>query len=161
MQYKQIEEVLSKVFSVSPAKRKAFRARLRYLRNIGVPYDLQTPGSGSPISYTRDHLVELLIALELETLGIPPRRALSLYNEVLRFPLHDVFGPDIYMILRPSGFLSDDIPPSITVQRLENDELGELIKGSGPVCVVNLSSLLQELDGLCESQEDLIPRSGR
>jgi len=50
----------------------AFRAKLRHLRNIGVPH-LPNPGSGRQIEYSRRHALELMIALELEKLGQSPR----------------------------------------------------------------------------------------
>lgn len=149
VRYKQVEDVLSKIFLVPPAKLKAFRGRLRHLRNIGIPYDLEKPGRGSQISYTREHLVELLIALELESLGLPPRFALSSYLEALRFPPEGMPRTDVYMIIHPGSFLSGDTP-AINVCRADSQELGEVVRNSGTVCVINLSSSLKELDNLLE-----------
>jgi hypothetical protein len=80
IRYKHVEEVLSRIFKVPPERAGAFRAHLRHLRNIGLP-KLPTPGSGKQIGYTRDQLVETLIALELSALGISPKRILEALTE--------------------------------------------------------------------------------
>jgi hypothetical protein len=72
LQYRQIEEALAAVMNVDPRSMGAFRAKLRHLRNIGVPH-LPSPGSGRKIEYSRSHALELMIALELEKLGRSPR----------------------------------------------------------------------------------------
>src|SRR5260370_14595406 len=103
MRYKQVEEVLSQIFEVASANLKAFRARLRHLRNIGITHDLERPGSGTQISYTRENVVEMLIALELETFGISPRRTVTLSYEAI---LPGLFGSptdNMYMVIFPSG----------------------------------------------------------
>jgi hypothetical protein len=81
IRYKHVEAVLSRIFKVSPDNQGAFRARLRHLRNIGIP-DLPRPGSGAQIPYTRVHLVQMIIALELSALGIAPRHAADLAEKV-------------------------------------------------------------------------------
>jgi hypothetical protein len=81
IRYKHVEAVLSRIFKVSPANRGAFRARLRHLRNMGIP-DLPRPGSGAQIRYTRVHLIQMIIALELSALGIAPRHAADLAESV-------------------------------------------------------------------------------
>lgn len=72
--YRHIETALATVFKILPEGMGAFRARLRHLRNIGVP-ELPKPGSGEQIEYTRGHAIEILLALELEALGVSPRHA--------------------------------------------------------------------------------------
>lgn len=72
--YRHIETALARVFNVMPEGMGAFRARLRHLRNIGVP-ELPKPGSGEQINYTRENAIEILLALELEALGVSPRHA--------------------------------------------------------------------------------------
>jgi hypothetical protein len=63
----------------------AFRARIRHLRNLDVPA-ISRPGRGQQVTYTRVHALQLLLALEAELMGIPPKFAASLsrsrFNEL-------------------------------------------------------------------------------
>src|SRR5215831_13325989 len=81
IRYKHVEAVLSRIFKVSAEGEGAFRARLRHLRNMGIP-KLPKPGSGAQIGYTRQHLIQMIIALELSALGIAPRHAADLAERV-------------------------------------------------------------------------------
>jgi hypothetical protein len=72
LRYKRVEEALCRIFNVPREGLGAFRARLRNLRNMGIP-NLPRTGSGTKIAYTRDQVTEILIALELSRLGIAPR----------------------------------------------------------------------------------------
>jgi len=81
IRYKHVEAVLKRIFKVSSDTEGAFRARLRHLRNMGIP-DLPKPGSGAQIPYTRVHLIQMIIALELSALGIAPRHAADLAERI-------------------------------------------------------------------------------
>jgi hypothetical protein len=72
LRYKDLEGTLARIFDVPKKEVAAFRARLRHLRNIGIP-DLPKVGSGTQITYTRRHAFELLVALELTRAGVSPR----------------------------------------------------------------------------------------
>jgi|SRR5581483_1045465 len=71
MQYRQFEEVLVEMFSIDETSLGAFRARLRHLRNLGIP-NVPKHGSGNAVNYRREHLFTTSIALALQTLGFPP-----------------------------------------------------------------------------------------
>jgi hypothetical protein len=73
LRYKHIEGALAEVMNIKPNDMAAFRARLRHLRNSGVPR-LPNPGSGQPIDYSRRQVLELLVALELEKVGQAPKK---------------------------------------------------------------------------------------
>jgi hypothetical protein len=73
-QYKYVELALANAFGVEPLDLPAFRARLRHLRNLGVPA-IPRPGTGHTIAYGRSHAIQMLVALELELLGLPPKLA--------------------------------------------------------------------------------------
>src|SRR5215469_8286170 len=75
--YGVIERALADVLRVRPEKMNAFRGRLRHLRNINCP-KLPKTGSGQPVFITREQAIEILIALELGTLGVAPRYAVEL-----------------------------------------------------------------------------------
>lgn len=81
--YKQVETALADVLEVKPDDMGAFRARLRHLRNLGLP-ELPTPGSGQRIDYSDDQAFVMLLALELEDVGLAPRSAATIAQSIAR-----------------------------------------------------------------------------
>jgi hypothetical protein len=75
--YGAIEKALADVLRVRPEQMNTFRGRLRHLRNINCP-KLPKTGSGQPVFITREQGIEILIALELGTLGVAPRHAVDI-----------------------------------------------------------------------------------
>ena len=73
-QYKQVEAALAETFGITEKGRKAFKARIRNFRNLGVP-DLPMVGSGTRNAYTADDIYELYLALELSSFGVNPMAA--------------------------------------------------------------------------------------
>jgi hypothetical protein len=112
-----IEKALAAVLNIEPAEMGAFRARLRHLRNIGLPR-LPKPGSGEAIAYTQKHALEMLVALELERIGQAPKIAAQLTESIVRnvwgrFDGADLYiaigrfdEPEQYMILRGAAIFS-------------------------------------------------------
>jgi hypothetical protein len=72
LRYRDVERALVDTFGVPEGGLGALRARIRHLRNVGVP-ELQKVGSGTQLTYTRKQAFELLLAIELELSGISPR----------------------------------------------------------------------------------------
>jgi hypothetical protein len=104
--YKHIELALAETFKVTPEDMPAFRARLRHLRNLGVPA-IPPPGSGQKIDYERSHAVQLLIALETELLGLTPLDAASFSRDVMMSNIAHLeevarMGWRMYMSVDPS-----------------------------------------------------------
>jgi hypothetical protein len=100
--YRHVEAALAGLMSVNRKSMGAFRAKLRHLRNIGVPQlTSPNPGSGRPIEYSRRHALELMIALELEKLGQSPRNvALNAPSIVGQSPYGQYEGQDCYVVIR-------------------------------------------------------------
>jgi hypothetical protein len=97
LRYEQVEEALAEVMNVTPRRMGAFRARLRHLRNIGCPR-LPKLGSGRPIDYSERHVLEMLLALELQTFGQTPQRAALLAGSMVRqTPYGQHEGKDCYV----------------------------------------------------------------
>jgi hypothetical protein len=71
MQYSQFEKILAEIFSIKEKGLGAFRARLRHLRNLGVP-NIPKRGSGNTFVYKTSDLLTTLVALELQALGASP-----------------------------------------------------------------------------------------
>ena len=107
LRYRNVEAALATVLEVRPKRIGAFRARLRHLRNIGLPSGLPRPGSGQQIAYSQGQALEMLIALVLEELGQSPKAAAALSASIIRqstyrqdLTNHHPLG-DMYAIVRP------------------------------------------------------------
>lgn len=74
LRYQHIERALAGWYGISHSDMKAFKARIRHLRNLGVP-SVEKVGKGTQLTYTRRHLWEIFIALELTKIGISPATA--------------------------------------------------------------------------------------
>jgi hypothetical protein len=73
MDYGTFERILADLHGVTLTGRKAFRSRLRVLRDAGVPAVVK-PGKGSKVDYRFQDLWEAHLALNLERFGLPPLR---------------------------------------------------------------------------------------
>ncbi len=102
--YGQVENILAKVIGIKSEGRSAMKARLRHLRNIGVP-ELPRPGSGQKVLYSRKQAMEMLFALGLENVGQTPRTAAMLAKDILRH-LDSVYWYErsvlTYILIRPA-----------------------------------------------------------
>ncbi len=70
--YGVVEAMIAEVLEIKPEGIGALRARLRHLRNLGVPA-LPRPGSGKKIKYSRRQAFEMLTTVILEHRGFTPR----------------------------------------------------------------------------------------
>ena len=99
LRYKHVEAALAEVLNVKAKGLGAFRARLRHLRNIGLPR-LPMPGSGQHIVYSRHQALEMLIAMELEKVGQTPRKAALLAESIVQqSPYGQYEGKDVYIAI--------------------------------------------------------------
>jgi hypothetical protein len=145
--YKTLELALAHVFRVEMKDLPAFRARIRHLRNLGIP-PVGAPGSGQAVVYTRSDAIRLLIALEMELLGVPPRYAVGFTNTFMNTQLAGV-----------EAAIKKDKPFFVTADpRFEFDTntawIGTTRLGAPPVdehvhrrAVVNLAMSIAILDG--------------
>lgn len=69
--YAQVERILAELHAQPPSRLPAFRGRLKYLRKLGVPLE-EGPGKGTRFQYSREHLYQMALGLELTQLGIGP-----------------------------------------------------------------------------------------
>ncbi len=95
--YGVVEAVIAEVLKIKPEGIGALRARLRHLRNLGVPA-LPRPGSGKKIRYSHRQAFEMLITVILEHGGFTPRLAISVAPDIWGASLwrgHD----DVYALL--------------------------------------------------------------
>jgi hypothetical protein len=73
--YSTVEDALIIVFVLDADDITNFLARIRYLRNVGVPHNMPQPGKGKPILLSIDQIMQLSFALCLEEYGVTPKRA--------------------------------------------------------------------------------------
>jgi hypothetical protein len=77
--YSTVEVVMFNVSALDvPDDIPNIQARIRYLRNVGVPHNMPQPGKGKPIRLTLDQIWQLSFSLCLEEYGIQPKRAAEL-----------------------------------------------------------------------------------
>jgi hypothetical protein len=90
--YGEVEAAIAEVLGVSAENIGTLRARLRALRGIGVPM-LPKPGSGRRISYSPLMAFEMLLTLELDYAGFPPRVAMKAVSTILEQRLYSIGLP--------------------------------------------------------------------
>jgi hypothetical protein len=165
--YGVIEKALADVLRVRPEQMNAFRGRLRHLRNINCP-KLPRTGSGQPVFITREQVIEILIALELGTLGVAPRHAVEtakFYAEEISDPQRDTVSRGECLIVKPTQeFTRND--PAVTdllfadqpyrLGRVDNGAMTSLrpvtpslingLLASGTFAIVNVARSVSLLD---------------
>jgi hypothetical protein len=123
----------------------AFRARIRHLRNIGLPPRLPQPGSGKQIPYTRNQALAILLALRLEEVGHTPETAARWAVKILhssavqRLPGGQYEkGQDIYAGIIPG---SEEPLTAMTKQAI-----AEMSEYSAVISLLNVTRCMRELD---------------
>lgn len=86
--YGAVEAALAALHQIDEERIGAFRARLKHLKNLGIPM-VQKVGSGSRVQYSRDHVWQVAVALELEACGIGPNEAAAWIKKTWRKRLRD------------------------------------------------------------------------
>jgi hypothetical protein len=106
--YTAVEAALAEVLNIPEDGLKAFRARIRHIRNLGIPAG-DRPGSGKKLFYSFHQVVETAFILVLQNAGFTPRIAISMAPKILLslqvMNLHtdaDVLG-DIYVAVMRLG----------------------------------------------------------
>ena len=154
LRYKHVEAALARYFDVPEKQIGAFRARLRYLRKIGVP-ELAKVGSGSQLTYRREQAIEMMLALQVSQLGASPKWfALTKQGQpdfLETISAHPTRG-DTFSIIVPDKLLSDDKDGSrVTVLTMHGKENLKRWLSKASVrsySVTNLSQAIRELDQL-------------
>jgi hypothetical protein len=162
MEYRAFESVLAGLHGVTQDDRGKFRARLRILRDMGVPV-VEQPGKGSRIDYRFQDLWETHLGLLFVQFGLPPAQVKTvLEDKVGWLNWHDTMrqqekltGSDVWVHIRYfSKNLEDGIPAPVTLIKPLDDILIDIkrmdemptLRGA-VIGLVNLSKLTRE----CES----------
>lgn len=77
----QMETAVTAAHGISEDGLPAFKARLRHLRNLGVPM-IPSVGSGKRVDYSEGHVRQLFLALELEQFGLSPKLAARFVRDI-------------------------------------------------------------------------------
>lgn len=73
-EYRYVEKALMRFLNLDEASAKTFRARLRHLKNLGVPEGIDV-GSGRRAKYGSDQIFQIVLALELMATSLNPSLA--------------------------------------------------------------------------------------
>jgi hypothetical protein len=108
--YTTVEVALAEVLNIPEEGRKAFRARMRHIRNLGIPRDLDRPGSGKKLYYSLSQVLETALVLVLENAGFTPRVAVSMAPtavlSLITLPVHAegrIDLGDLYIVVLRAG----------------------------------------------------------
>jgi hypothetical protein len=144
-QYGQTEAALADLMGQNTKEaRKAFRARLRHMRNIGVPC-IPKIGSGRRIAYTKAMILEMLLTLRLERAGFPPRVAALAAPKISELSTYANEGEDAYVFVgtpEEGGFLHYAKGDKALLRMAKSVP--------NPTILLKLSELLRELDKALE-----------
>jgi hypothetical protein len=139
LRYKHVEAALAEVANVRPVDIGAFRAKLRHLRNIGLPR-LPSPGSGLPIAYSRRQALEMLLAMELGNIGQAPKSAALLAQSITRqAPYGQHAGKDCYVVL-------SEAKPGYTMAYGLSDLSKAMAIAPDIFLTINVSACVRKLD---------------
>ncbi|MGF7163132.1 hypothetical protein FHS85_004790 [Rhodoligotrophos appendicifer] len=164
MELGELETMLAGLHFVQDDGMKAFRARLRVLRDLGVP-NVEKVGKGKRFSYRYLHLWECHIALRMVEANWPPLRIAEAIQDLREVDItpEKVRGSadDLWLylqyILLPDG--PDDNHPTrgyelMTMPVLQNHL--KWIEADGRDSffhsILNISILTRELDQLCRPE---------
>jgi hypothetical protein len=126
MDYKTLENMLAQLHGIEPEGLKAFRSRLRVLRDIGVPAVVR-PGKGSRVDYSFEDLWEAHIGLLLEEFGLPPSRVAIVSKDARARWFEEMreeetsSGGDAWALLMPSNFQRDArLQDTVLITKIES-----------------------------------------
>jgi hypothetical protein len=143
LRYKDAEAIIAYLVGVKANGMGSFRAKLRHLRNIGLP-NIPGPGSGQSIAYTQRHIFEMFLAVELEMAGHAPSRAAMLAQSIARrTPPKEIQDTDLYVITdaRKANFLEAREPDAL---------LEAIVKAGDIFVIINASGCLRRLHAAIE-----------
>jgi hypothetical protein len=90
---------LASVFSIKEKNLGAFRARLRHLRNLGLP-NIPKRGSGNVFIYKTKDLFAASAALSLQALGCAPAMSVKLATFAVEYlPLVESTASDVFLVM--------------------------------------------------------------
>jgi hypothetical protein len=152
MKYRELEAALLQLHKIKPANVRAFRSRLRLLRDIGVP-NVVKPGKGSQVEYGFEDLWQAHMGLSLGIFGFPPLRVKYVTDkrddwvEYVRDLEVEVLA-DIWIGITRQQVFTESLDKLINRLR----ESQKLPASAGVIGLLNASKMTRE----CENSFDMI-----
>jgi hypothetical protein len=146
--YGVVEAVIAEVLGIEPEGIGALRARLRHLRNLGVP-GLPRPGSGKKIRYSRRQAFEMLTTMILEHGGFTPRLAISAAQDIIGGARQLADDEDVYaLFVTASDATAPEQEARLVYGRFVSGEkeLLEELKELGAGFFLNVSALARNFE---------------
>lgn len=113
LRYSDVERSLVDVLHVAPAQQAgAFRAKIRHLRNIGVP-SVPHPGQGRAADYCGLDALEILLGLRLQGLGVSPKLVAAMAHRLTLEYWYGLPGDDAGRVQDLHVFL---FPPDVRLE---------------------------------------------
>lgn len=78
LRYGEVEEALMLAFAVPDENVSAFKAKIRHMRNVGLPDKIRWQGKGTHAIYTFEHLLQMAYSIELQYAGFAPSETVDL-----------------------------------------------------------------------------------
>lgn len=132
--YALVESVLAQLLDIVPSKRGAFEARLRHLRQLGIPRS-KKPGSGKRISYERSDAAEMMVALLLQSIGCAPKLSVRAARFAVMANVTSRNQEGWFVLLPDEKF-----------DLVRADRIGDLVAIEKVSSLLNLSRAFAELD---------------
>jgi hypothetical protein len=154
MEYQQFEATLAKLHKVAAADMPAFYARLRQLRNAGIP-KVTNPGKGQRRLFTALDLWETHLAIALIEGGLPPHRVTLVFDNWVRpfggFKQIRDADDELFLVIESylniaKGADIEEVKHSVSLRTMEGlIHHFQTLKRPRAQIVVNISKLTKEL----------------
>jgi hypothetical protein len=165
--YAQAEGILARLHqSAGKPQQKAFRARLKHLKRLGVPLGSH-PGRGKKIDYTDEQLAEWVFCLELEECGLDPSVIVRLLKENRREIYTDEatidYQHELLLVIRPSAIAADAPGYKIEwIRREGHRDPFQKLRSYRRCIVVNVTQLLRQMDvAAVQTDTEITRKRGR
>ena len=150
LRYGEVEAILASVHWIYPGEIKAFRAKLRHMRNIGIPEGIGEPGKGKVLRFTKEQVLEMLISLDLQAAGWAPYDTQQIVSKIVKdWKLAGAEeAPDHYAVLSLS-IGGNALAPKYSVSMCKGFERASALvsqNSSRLHTVINVSASARSLD---------------
>ena len=140
--YAHAEKALRMLLKITSGEMGAFKARIRHLRKLGVP-NLPASGSGRKISYSREDVFMIAVALRLQDLRMPPSVAVKGAHAALSKAERIRTGGSKFLLLMP-GNKWNEVVVTVVDRITRTTELIEFVAHAA--LFVNIHSLWEGLE---------------
>ncbi|RVD35618.1 hypothetical protein EN741_27435 [Mesorhizobium sp. M4B.F.Ca.ET.019.03.1.1] len=164
--YAAAEAVLAGMYGLgSDIQGKAFRARLKHLKRLGVPLG-SNPGRGTKIWYHDEQLFQWAFCLELAEFGVDPTMVVSFIRtswedifEHFKEARHRPQGPTELCFYAEPRFMAAQVSGEGKPFDYQWRDAGKVrIAGTRRCLVINLSAMVREMDILRVGADSTQPK---